>query len=220
MIAGVPLGGESEAAGDGLLESKLSASTIGQGDDIFREVVGASGNSRAMLPLLGESRVRIIAGVIGPLTNRKEEIIAHIEGAAAVRAIPKPPFDGGRQFEFASDGSREAVEIHADFDLMADADDDAGRKCFDGIDGTHGAVEFAVDFAFVEDVGAGDVEDGLLGAEAFGSRKGGDKPEKSKQPDLFKRNQSDTGYRTRVARSFRTDCVVSLKVFLLAFADA
>ena len=66
---------------------------------------------------------------------------------------------------------------------MTDANDDAGRKCVNGIHGAHGAVEFAVDFALVQNVGTRNIEDGFLRACTFRPEKGDCEREKDVELD-------------------------------------
>ena len=53
IVAGVPLGCESEAFVDCLFESELAAGAVGCGDYVASKVVRARGDARAVLPLLG-----------------------------------------------------------------------------------------------------------------------------------------------------------------------
>ena len=76
----------------GLFEGELRAGAIGSGDDIAREVVSADGDAGAALPLLGESRVKIVSGVVGAIADGEEEFVADEEGPAGSVVLPRTPF--------------------------------------------------------------------------------------------------------------------------------
>ena len=92
----------------------------------------------------------------------KKEVIADVERPPGI-PIPKTPLCGGRESEFPQRGSAEAVEVDADFNTVADAENGARSKGGGDLVEMDRTVKLAVDFAFVEDVGAGNVEDRLLG---------------------------------------------------------
>ena len=138
------------------------SSTISGGDYIAREIVTASSDTRTVLPLLGNCGVKIVASVVGALTHGEEEVVAEIERPAGSVVVPQTPFDRGSEVEFTNGGRAQAIEINANFDLPADAHHHARCVREEGLGRLCGAVKFTIDLALVEDVGAGNVEDGFL----------------------------------------------------------
>lgn len=200
VVAGIPLGGDGEAAVDGLFEGELASGTIGGGDDVPGEVIGAGGYARTVLELLSEGRVGIVSGVVGALANREENVVANKERPIGRGAFPKLPFEGGREVELADGGGAQAVEIHADFDRVADAEDDAGSERSGRILKADGAVLFVIDLAFCQEVGAGDVEDGFLSVDASRSAEREEKGAATEEDELSGRKQGGQEYRNEVIR--------------------
>lgn len=208
VVAGVPLGGDGEAAGNGLFDGELAAGAIGGSDDILGEIVGAGSDARAVLKLLGECGVRIVSGVVGAVANREEHVIADKERPIGRGVLPELPFDGGREVEFAEGGSAQAVEIHPDFDRVSDAEDDAGSEGSGGILKADGAILLEVEFSLVEDVGAGNIEDGFLGVDALGGAEREEKGAATQEDELSGRKQGGQEYRNEVTRGRGRDPII------------
>ena len=170
-VAGVPFGGDGPAFTYGLLEGELTAHAVGGGDDVAREVVRADSNARSVLPFLGYRRVDVVAGVVGALTNREENVIADVEGPTSGGAFPWTPFDCRSDSELTVDWGSEAIEVCANFYVMADANDNSGSERGEGALVAGSVIEFAIDFALVENVRARDVEDGFLRPCPCGERR-------------------------------------------------
>ena len=79
LLPGVPLGCESQAIGDALLERELASGAIGIGNHISREVVSAKADARAAGPFLGERCIKIISRIVGSLPDGKVHVIAKVE---------------------------------------------------------------------------------------------------------------------------------------------
>ena len=166
IIAGIPLGCEREAFVEGLFEGELPAGAVGFGDNVARKVVRARGDARAVLPLLGERGVGIIPRVVGPKIYGKKQIVSNKKRPSRRLGFPNPPFHRRGNFVLFQSGGAEPVEVHPHFDSVPDANHHTRSKSREKIHWADRAVQFAVHFSVVQDVSAGDVENGFLGVGA------------------------------------------------------
>src|SRR5215469_405148 len=69
VVPGVPLGRQCKTIIHSLLKCELSPCSVGGRDNVSRKVVTSKANASPMLPLLSEACVKVVAGIVRPLTD-------------------------------------------------------------------------------------------------------------------------------------------------------
>ena len=89
LVPRVPLGRQRQTTTYSLLECKLSPGPIGGRDNVSRKVVSSKADAGPMLPFLGETYIKIVASIEGPLADREKQDAWSEDGRRVLGPAPR-----------------------------------------------------------------------------------------------------------------------------------